>query len=379
MLALSAAAAETIRTSHQIACRVTAYTDTQGALVLDDAADASVSCDLKSAVRRTATATIANPFLWPVNPNDVLSEVSSEIGIEYGIVIPRLGTEWLTVFRGPIQDVDATVLSVRPPNPLTGGSSRYRVAGLSVTAAGRAQRIVDYRLPQPIKTNAGPVINEVTRLIQIGDPGAEVVDLTGGDASTAASIEVDKDLWAEGILKLAASAGLTVDNAPSGAYRIKKIPTLDDPPVWRIDAAGVLVSADLKRTRAGVYNAVQVTNGRTDGSPTVSVLVTDDDPASPTYWGGRFGRKTRFYSNPAITTVDQALRAGRGLLAKARGISCTVSLAAVPNGALEEGDVVEVDLGDGQLQLHILDTFGVPLTPGAMALTTRALELPAEQ
>ncbi|GAA1402035.1 hypothetical protein GCM10009613_61300 [Pseudonocardia kongjuensis] len=379
MLPLSAAAAEVIRTSHQINRRVTAYTDTQGALVLDDVADATVACDLKSAIRRTATAAIANPNLWPANPNDVLSEVSSEIGIEYGIVVPRAGTEWLTVFRGPIQTVKAGVLDVRAPDPLLGGYSRYQVSGLAVTASARAQRVVDYRLPSPIKTIPGPVVNEIIRLIQLGDPGAEVLDTTGGDASTAASIEIDKDLWGEGILKLAASAGLTVDNAPSGVYRIRKIPTLDDPPVWRIDAGGVLVSADLERTRAGVYNAVQVTNGRTDGTPTVSELVVDDDPASPTFWGGRFGRKTRFYANPAITTRDQAIRAGRGLLAKARGISCTVTLTAVPNGALEEGDVVEVDLGDGRLQLHILDSFGVPLTPAAQALTTRSLELPAEQ
>lgn len=379
MLALSAAAAQVIRTSHQIDRRVTAYTDTQGALVLDTVADATVTCDLKSAIRRTATAQIADPDMWPSNPNDVLSEVASEIGVEYGIVIPRAGTEWLQVFRGPIQTVTAGVLSVAPYNPARGAYPRMRVSGLAVTASARAQRIADYRLPSPIKTNAGPVVNEITRLIQLGDPGAPVVDLTGGDPSTAASIEIDKDLWSEGILKLASSAGLAVDNFPSGAYRIRAVPTLDDPAVWRIDAGAVLVSADLERTRAGVYNAVQVTNGRTDGSPTVSVLVTDDDPASPTYWGGRFGRKTRFYSNPAITTVDQAQRAGRGLLAKARGISCTVALTAVPNGALEEGDVIEVDLGDGRMQRHILDSFSVPLSPAAQSLTTRALELPAEQ
>ncbi|WP_295819208.1 DUF5047 domain-containing protein [uncultured Deinococcus sp.] len=372
MLALSPAASEALRTSHQIDQRVTAYTVAQGALILDSVTGGTVTCDGKAAVRRSLDLDVADPTMFPTSASDPLSEVASEIGVEYGVVLPGAGTEWLRVFRGPIQEVSATLVRAKP---------NLLVSGLKVSAAGRAQRLVDNRLLAPIQTRPGPVVPELTRLILLGDPTAEVLDMTGGDGSTAGALDVDKDRWSDGILKLAASAGLAVDTAPSGAYRIRKVATLDDPPVWRIDAGGggVLVKADLKRTRAAVYNGVQASGEQNDGTPTVSALVVDDDPASPTFWGGPFGQKVRYYSNPAIKEVGQAQKAARALLEKVRGLSKTVELTAVTNPAFEEGDVIEVDLGDGNIERHILDGFPISLTPSTQTLTTRALELPAEQ
>lgn len=374
MLPLSAAASQVLRTSHQMNRRVTAFTVAQGALPIRGIAGGSISCDAKSAIRRTLSMQVADPRLFPAAATDPLSEVASDLGVEYGVVIPGVGTEWLQVFRGPIQDVEGKLVRVKPD---------LQVSGLQVTASSRAQRIVDNRLTAPIQTRAGAAVAEITRLIGIGDPTAEVVDVTGGSTATVGSVEVDKDLWGDGIQKLAAAAGLVVDTDPWGRYRIKNVPTLDDPAVWRIDAGegGVLIEAGLKRSRSSVYNAVQASSGdQNNGAASVSALVVDDDPASPTYWGGPFGQKVRFYTNPALTTVDQCQRAARGLLAKLRGLSRQVSLTAVTNPALEEGDVIEVDLGDGRLERHIVDSFPIDLSPGSQQLTTRAVvELPAEQ
>lgn len=375
MWQLSPAATKVIRRTHQVDYRVTAFTITQGQLPLASLTGGSVTCDSKSQVRRKGTVELAAPNLFPDLPEAALSPLGGELRVEYGIVIPRVGVEWVPLIHGPIQEASATLVRAAP------GSAK-RVSGLSVPVSDRAQSVADDRLTAPMQTISGALaVAEIARIVSQTLPLVEVVDLTGGNTVVAPSLTVEKDRWQDGVEKLADAAGVEAYFDQLGRFVIRPTPTLDDPAVWRIDAGegGVLIKADLKRTRDQVYNGVAVSGESTSGSTPVTALVTDDDPASPTRWGGPFGKKVRYYTSPLIVTVDQAQAVGRTMLERVRGYATTVNITAIPNPALEGGDVIEVDLGDGLIQRHIIDQVPVSLTPGEQALTTRSIELPAEQ
>lgn len=383
MWPISAAALQVLRSSHQVEHRITTYTAAQGELVLDALADGSVTVDSKSQVRRTASVDIASADLWPLTPLDALSPLGAELGVEYGIVVPGVGTEWIPVLRGPVQTAKGKLIRTYPTSADGGRRGGILVSGLGVSVSGRAQRIIDDRLTAPAQLQVGAgVVAEITRLIRETIPDAEVLDQTGGSTATiTAAVTVEKDRWGEGVVKIADSYGLEVYDDPLGRFVIRNQPSLDDPPVWRVDVGdgGVLISADLSQDRSQVYNGVMASGETTDGTTPVSALVVDDDPASPTFWGGQFGKKVRYFKSPLLATPEQCAAAARTQLEKVRGAATTVQLSAVTNPGLEGGDVIEVDMGNGYRQLHIVDSVPVPLRPGEQSLTTRSVELPAEQ
>lgn len=365
MWPLSAAARAALRTSHGIEIEATAYTTALGVLDIP-LSGGTVTADAKSQVRRTATLDVSDPSLWPTSPLAALSPVGSELAVRYGVVVPGRGTEWVPLVRGPIQKVT---------------DKRPRVDALRVEVADRSQGVAEDRLLVPTQTGlAATIPAEIQRLILQSQPSATVIDRSGS-TQAAPVIEIDKERWADGIEKLADAGGLEVSADGQGTYIIRPTPTLDDPPVWTVDAGetGVLITAQLEQTRAQVYNGVVATGDRVDGTSPVYAMVTDDDPASPTYWGGPFGKKVRYLSSPLFQTNGQALVAATAMLQRVRGIVANVALETLVNPALEPGDVIEVVLGDGDRQLHIVDQLPVPLSADAtQSLTTRSADLPAE-
>lgn len=366
MWPLSAAARSALRSSHAVDVRATAYTALGGAMAGIPITGGAASADAKSMVRRTASVTIGDPALWPVSGFDALSPVGSELAIEYGIVVPGKGTEWVPVIRGPIQAATGSL-------PATDA--------IAIEVADYSKRVAEDRLDVPSQTIAGNTcVAEITRLIQESIPGVQVIDLTGS-TQLAPVLDIDKERWQDGVEKLADAMAAEVYADQLGRFVIRAQPTLNDPPVWVIDSGetGVLIKADLELTREQVYNAVIATGERSDGTTPVWAKVTDDDPASPTRYGGPFGRRPRYYTSPLLTTTGQCQAAAAALLARVKGYAATVQVQAIPNPGLEPGDVVEVRLPDGSRQRHILDKVPLAFDPkAAQSLTTRSADRPAE-
>lgn len=367
MWALSAAARSTLRSSHSVDFRLTAYTARNGVLTSVPFSGGSVSADAKSMVRRTAALSIADPTLWPADGFDALSPLGSELLVEYGIVVPGKGTEWVPLIRGPIQKASGS-------RPATGP--------IPLEVADYSKRVAEDRLDTPRQTTAGSTcVAAITELLTEAMPGVTVLDLTGSTQS-APVLDIDKERWSDGVEKLADAMAAEVYADPTGRFVIRPQPTLDDPPVWLVDAGetGVLIKADLELTRERVFNAVIAVGERSDGTPPVWAKVVDDDPDSPTRYGGPFGRKPRFYSSPLLTTTGQCTAAAAALLARVKGYAATVKIQTVPNPALEPGDVIEVRMPDGSRQRHIIDQVPVPLSAtDTQTLATRSADLPAEQ
>lgn len=367
MWPLSSTAQLVLTSSHRISVRATAYTSAFGAVTLP-VASGSITADATSQVRRTGTVGIADPLYWPADPISILSPLGSELFVEYGVHIPRQGTEWVPLFRGPITEV-------RRQRPYTSGD-----ASLSVTVADRSSKVAEARFEQATQTRSGATnVAEIARLITDVLPTANVIDQTGS-TQVAAQLDIDRERWADGIEKLADAIGAECFADALGNFVIRPTPTLSNPIAWVISSGrgGVLVSKADQQTRSLTYNEAVASGQRTDGTPPVYAIVQDTDPTSPTYIGGAFGRKPRFYSSPLLTTVAQCQTAAAGLLARTTGMQATVTLTAITNPALDAGDVIQVVQGSRQ-SLHIIDSVTYPLKVGdAQSITTRSLTLPQE-
>ena len=87
-----------------------------------------------------------------------------------------------------------------------------------------------------------------------------------------------------------------------------------------------------------------------------------------------------FYASPLLRDVSQALVAGHTILERVTALNSQLTLTAVTNPALDDGDIILVKLpaegpgGSRVLELHIVDKFNVPLFPSrsAQRLSTRA-------
>lgn len=369
MWPLSAAAQTALAESHGMAARATVYSPTLGVLPLD-IAGGSITVDATSQVRRSATI-LADPRMWPRSPQDLLAPYGSACLVEYGIALRRGDIEWVPVIYGMLDESQRQ-------RPLSGSGE------LTVKLVDRSARVAEDRFDAPAQTVAGAtVVAEIRRLIQatLGS-GVAVLDKTGS-SQIAAVLEIERERWADGVETLADSIAAECFFDPTGTGIIRAQPTLADPVVWvvRSGQAGTILTATDTLSRAEVYNRVIASGQRSDGTAPVFAVATDTDPASPTFYSGPFGKKSRRYPSPSLTTVPQCQAAAAALLARVLGAGASVQLTTLVNPALDTGDVVAaVDEDTATTTRHILDKVEIPLAPdGTQTLATRSPDLPPEQ
>ena len=361
MWTLSTPAEQTLRQSHAITVRATAY----GPAGVQEipVGGGSVTSDAGNQVRRTATLE-TDLSLWSVDPRSVIGPYGTEIQLDYGIVIPGVAEpEWVPLMRGLL-----TKTSRRRPIPTSGS--------MPLQLVDRSARVAEDRFTAPTQTVSGATaVTEIRRLIQATlGASVAVVDRTGS-VQVAPRLEIEQERWADGVEKLADAIGAEVFADPTGSFVIRPQPTLADPPVGVVDSGdgGIMVERADTQDRESVYSGVVAFGERTDGTAPVTATVWDTNPTSPTYYLGAFGRKPRFYSSPLLTTVAQCQTTAAALLARSRGGDAAVSMAAIVNPALEAGDVIVV-YDEGRTERHIVDRVTVPLSPGGtQALDTRSI------
>ena len=335
--------------SHRVATQVQLFL-TNGAVVELEHTGGSVTVDRSQAIRRTCTVTVADPSLIPRSPTDQLASYGARLritrGIDYGDGTQELVP--LGVFR--LDSVDGDVSE--GPVTLQGKGLEAVVADDKFTAPYRA---------------TGTVVGAVTALIQRSIPAADVISLVVDQPIGSRVFDVEADPWA-GAQEIAAAAGAEVYANADGVFVIAALPNLlTTPPVWAIEAVegGVYISGNRAMTSDNVFNGVLARGENTsENVPPVSYLAVDDDPGSPTYWGGPFGRRPKFVSSSAYTTLSACAQAANAELAKAKAPNASGDISSLPNPALEPGDVLRVTHEDGTRELHQAAAFTVPLSEG---------------
>jgi hypothetical protein len=276
---------------------------------------------------------------------------------------------------------------------------------LQITAPDRWVRVQRARFLTP--RQFGGVTNRAliaTLLLEALPTGTVVTDL-GTSAATVPKQTEDRDR-AGFIQKLAKAASLDVFMDRAGNPVIRDVPQITNSPVWTVDAGatGVMIDADRERNRQRTYNLVVVNGTRNDGTiPFATQYVWDNNPLSPTYAGpgsgvsstppaassaGPLGQVPLFYASPLLANVAQAQKAGLTLLGKVTGLAAQLTLTAVSNPALDDGDTINVQLPRERRDLprpverHITDTLTVPLVPHAtpqqIATRSTVADLPDE-
>jgi hypothetical protein len=244
-----------------------------------------------------------------------------------------------------------------------------------LTAPDRWARVIKARFHPPRESVALTIPQQWYALVEDAFPEGtfSFSDQTGVTTATphlvwerdrsAACIDLAGSIGAEGYFNVL------------GDPVLRPVPAIGEP-VWTVDGGngGVLLGGGTSTTD-DAYSVIVVSPSRTDGAATFEpVEVKDLDTSSPTFVGGPFGEVRRYFSSPAITTREQALAAGAGELALSKGFASTVSISAMVNALLQEGQTIALNLPDGRQQLHVVDSFdiGMDLEDSSMALRTRS-------
>lgn len=329
---------------------------TDGRVITLDHTGGSVPVDRGQSIRRTCTVTSADVSLIPLTPTDQLATYGARLriarGVDYGD-----GTQEL-VPLGMFRLDEAGGELTAGPVTLTGKDLSVIVADDKFTAPYQA---------------TGTVVGAITALVTRSIPDAEVISSIVDVPIGARTWDTDGDPW-EACREIAAAAGAEVYVNADGVFIIAALPDLlTTDPVWAVEASegGVYVAATRSMSSAGVFNGV-LARGEDSGTATapVSYLATDDDPFSPTYWGGAFGHRPTTYSSSTLTTTGACAAAANLKLRAAKAPNARGDLSAMPNPALEPGDVIRVSHPDGIKELHQLQSFTVPLEGGDFPIAT---------
>jgi hypothetical protein len=187
--------------------------------------------------------------------------------------------------------------------------------------------------------------------------------------------------------KWAASIGYALYFTPLGVATIaSEIALANAQPAWTFDGkpnAGVpydpadwanlaLYDQELVWDSEDVFNAVLISGSSSSLDVPVRGDAYDNDPASPTQWGGPFGYKPLPETTELATTDTQALIMAQGRLQQVAGLAESLQIPAVCNPAAEASDTVRVIRPElGIDTIHMLDHFPVPLFGGVQNIDTR--------
>lgn len=315
--------------------------------------EGDVQLDGTADVRSTVDMATPGRDMWPVRSNLLLAPYGNELFIERGVQFGGGTTEWCSLGYHRIYSVQQ---DNAPDGPIAIGG-RDRMAG-----------IVDAKLTEPRQYTATATFGSVAEdLVLEVYPWATIEWDDGTDLTTIGRDVIgEQDRYAL-LHDVVTSVGKVAYWDHRGVLVIRTPP---DPasPVFEVNAGadGVLVEMSRLLTRDGVYNAVVATGEGADTESPVRALVVDDNPLSPTYWFGGFGKVPRFYNSPFLTSNAQATTAGTALLRRAAGLPYSVDFTSVPNPALEPDDPVRVVHRSGS-EVHVMETLTIPLVADAAA------------
>lgn len=224
---------------------------------------------------------------------------------------------------------------------LTGREVSDGSDGLTIHISGQ-DRAMGYQVPMSsaLALRAGtPVETAITRLLLSVNSGVTLLTMVTGHTCGPLLYPPDIDVWAEA-QSLAASVGARLFHDRTGRCVLAPLGSSSPSPVLAYgEGDGLLLSLNRAEDSDTIRNVVvaESPNG------VIRAVASDDDPSSPTFAGGRYGRRTTTIKNQYFSSVRQAQQAAAAALAYELGRSETVDFSAVPNPGLDVGDVVTVD------------------------------------
>ncbi|MFE0326328.1 DUF5047 domain-containing protein [Streptomyces sp. NPDC058960] len=352
MYSVSSTFLRTLSTSHTMLARVDVYYNGQLTLSGLPFSDGSVTVDRGSKTRRTVSLTVADPKYLPWTATDTLAAYGQQLVVSRGIRFANGAEEWVPLGTFRINEPSGDV----------------HFGPVSVTGASMECAIIDDKFQAPTTTRGqGGCVDAITTLIRQTLPDAVIVNLTSGQRNPSVAVAVwdaGADRWDAVVqIALAMQAEIYVD--AQNRFVITDLPDVINGPVaWDIaeGEGGNLVSSARSMPRTGVYNGVLASGENSaSGSAPVSALVTDNDPSSPTRWGGPFGKVTKPISSALWLTVADCQAAAGYALFDATAPNVQTSLDSLPNPALEGNDIIRLTHA-GRKERYLVQSLTIPLT-----------------
>lgn len=319
---------------------------TDGSVRSVDHIGGTVNVDRAQQCRRTCSVSAPDPTLIPRTEADKMLLYGAQLRVSCGVQVGAY-RELVPVGVFRIDDVDGDVDD--GPAVITGQSLECIVADDRFYAPWRA---------------TGTAVGAITSLIQRSIPAAVVVALVTDAAIGPRTFDVDADPW-DAVRELGAVLGAEVYCDAGGTFIIAALPDLStSQPVWTVNAGerGVYVSAKRGMSTKAIKNGVLARGENAEaGTPPVAKLVVDDDPTSPTYWSGPFGRRTEVISSSTLTTEAACEAAASLRLRSSKAPNSTAHLRSLVNPALEAGDVIRVVYPTGAPDLVQAASFAIDL------------------
>jgi hypothetical protein len=253
------------------------------------------------------------------------------------------------------------------------------VPKLSITAYDHSRTIARNKITQPWIVAAGTNYGDaITALCQDRLPGLQALPHGVIDLTPQIIVDPETDPW-KTVTDWAAAIGYEVYIDVYGQLVIQAEPDPStDPVTWTyqdgtLDANAVLLSVDRSMNDEPGYNGVVLMSESTTIPVPIRVEVWDNNPSSPTYYLGPYGKVPKFVSNPLVTTTTQGTAAATAELLKSAGGTEQASFAIVPNPAHEAGDVVRVVRPLSRTdRVGVIDSMTIPLdVKSAMSIQTR--------
>lgn len=317
----------------------------------------SISATLNSRVTRQANVQVSEDlFPDPDDPADLLAPYGNELRIWAGVDGAGGPDHVWQVFRGKIQNV-----------ALRG----------SIRASDRAEEVLSDPFLAPVNSDIGvSVLEQFMDLISNSLP-----DATFGTSDDLHEL-VPRLTWendrASALDELAKGARAFWYALANGDFVLRRVPwsVVNDPVVTYTDntddTGGTITEADIQLSREDVYNVVAVVGERSDGTPPVYAVVSDNNPASPTYSMGKFGRKGLLQKVQTVYTPGQAAEVAEDILLRRRALTQAWTTTQIFDAALELGDAATLR-AKGHQSVQVAAAFAIPLSGSAeMSVSWRA-------
>ncbi|MFB7479567.1 DUF5047 domain-containing protein [Streptomyces anulatus] len=351
-----------LTTSHSMTVSVSAMLGSLVTVPDVPVTDGTVTVDRGSKVRRTLSLTVADPKYLPWGELDPLAVYGQKLVVSRGI----------RYAGGQSESVPLGTFRINEPQ----GDTLYG----PVTLTGQSSEcyIIDDKFMAPASTRGyAYCVDAMEFLIRQTLPNAVIVNTTAGSRNPACAIatwDTGADRW-DAVQQIALSMQAEIFVDALDRFVIADIPNVSTASVvWDIaeGEGGTLMTAARAMSRTAVYNAVVASGENTaSGGAPVSAVAYDTDPSSPTRWNGPFGHVPKYISSALWTTTGACQAAANYALFDAVARNVQLSIAAIPNPALEAGDCLRIS-HTGRKELAIAQSFTVPLTAeGSSSLTLR--------
>lgn len=318
--------------------------------------DGTVKGDLGASVRRELACRLYDPY-YEISP--FIDIYGQELRLYRGVVLSSGLPELWPIGTFAVTDMQ----NLRDPTPslILRGQDRAFTVG--------AHRFADVYLI-PAGTNIGAAIQELISFVVPWMPFAPHDFSTMTTATCPAAVfRSDTDPWTEA-LKLSQAAGLDLFFDPMGVCTLRQVPSVSTSPVsWSyIDGqSNTAVQMGARGVATEAFSGSIVEAESSSVNPLLAIpraVVWDTDTTSPTYYLGPFGKRPNYIRSPLVQTQAQAVAMATADMRFRSGRAKRLEFYAVPNPALDPGDIIHVASANTLPpvdELHVLENFTMPL------------------